>query len=141
MAWTANLKSAETINGVARITITFLNDKDATRNFDKTYQIGSPGNDFVKNQAIQEVRNLQTLDDYVSGLTIGGDIDLTPKAPTIDESAANDFFSKLAKLNNLQSSLAKGLIKIDDQGLLGLTADVKSILSSHPEYTTDFRWR
>ena len=142
MSWIATLNSAAVINGVAQITITFSDDKDASRTFNKAYQIGSPGNDFVKSQSIQEVRNLQALDDYVAGLKVGSDIDLTPNLPTVVEQAAADFFATtLPKFNNLQSSLAKGLIKVDDLALAAVTAEVKAVLALHPEYTTDFRWK
>lgn len=139
MAWTAKLKSKNVSNGMASIVITFL-DESTNREFDKSYQIGSPGNDFVTSQACQEIRNLEALDAYVNGLVIGP-IDTSEKPLHPDTQAANEFFSKLSKLNNLKASVSKGLIASDDQELADLIVEVKDLQKAHPEYMNDIRWK
>lgn len=137
MSWSASLKSANVIDGVATIVITF-EDADTKRGFDKTYRIGSPGDDFIGKQSAQEIRNLEALDTWVAKLQMGPIEPFKQPDITPDQVAANDFFANLYKLNTLKDAVDKGLAKID-QDYTDLEIAVKTAFK--PEYTTDFRWR
>lgn len=135
MPWSAQLKSIAMSNGIARITLAYTNGSDI---IERLYDLASPGTDFVRSRAAQDVRNLEELEVYVAAQVIGP-IDLTPVVPSKDDTDRTTFFEQYAKLNALKISVEKGLTKPDDADLVALDAEVKATFK--PEYTTDFRWR
>lgn len=135
MAWQASLKSVVKSKGIATVTITYANGAET---FDKSYQIGSPGNDFVKSQARQELRNLADLDAYIAA-TQAGVIDTTVAAPTAAEAAASDFFAGMYAWLNMQQAISRGFLAADAPAVLTLTQKLKD--NFKPAYLTDFRWR
>lgn len=140
MAWTATLKSVSKFAGIATITMTF---SDGNESFEKSYRLGSLGDNFVAKQAAQELRNLEDLDAKIADLkaSIGQLIVPFDPTPTPEQKAANDFFALVAKLNALKASVAKGTTPPDDPDIVSLTAAIKDTLNDHPEYLTDPRWR
>lgn len=132
MAWEAILKSVNVVQGEAVVVITF---KNKGRVFDKTYRIGSPGDDFIRKQSAQEIRNLEALDTFADA-AIPGPVDITIATPSADEIAAAEFFAKRAKLRNLRDAISAGLSKDDPTAL---EAEVKALFK--PEYVDHPAWK
>jgi hypothetical protein len=134
MAWQASLKSVTKAKGIATVTITYT---DGAETFDKSYQIGSPGDSYIPKQAAQELRNLNDLDAFVAA-AVPGPIDTSKVGQKPAELAADAWFAKARKLQNLKDAQAKGFDS-DAAALSALEADVKA--DFRQVYVTDQRWQ
>jgi hypothetical protein len=132
MAWTTGkISNIQKNNGIASVTVVFVNDSNSDT-FNRSFPLdGNPEN--LKRQIQNSLDQANAVEEQTSGITTDVPINTTPSIPLVSD--LTQFVKDVQALARLKRLVDLGVFAPDDKKFTDLLSKVKS------EYQDDFEFK